>query len=76
MLCLSAIKKLVIWLYLAIWMPVLRIFGTIFSTMTLTAMFGALAVGAVFLIYGKGLPGHDELSSYKPKTISRIYSGE
>ena len=76
MLCLSAIKKLVIWLYLAIWMPVLRIFGTIFSTMTLTAMFGALAVGAVFLIYGKGLPGHDELSSYQPKTISRIYSGE
>ena len=76
MLSLSAIRKLVIWLCLGIWMPVLRLLGTIFSTMTLTAVFGALTLGAVFLIYGKGLPGHDELSSYQPKTISRIYSGE
>ena len=57
-------------------MFVLRIFGAIFSTITLAAIFVVLVLGAVFVIYGKGLPGHDELASYQPKTISRIYSGE
>ncbi len=57
-------------------MLALRMLGALFSTMTLAAVFGALVLGAIFFIYGKGLPGYDELASYKPKTISRIYSGQ
>ena len=57
-------------------MLALRILGALFATTTLAAVFGALVLGAVFFIYGKGLPGYDELASYKPKTISRIYSGQ
>ena len=50
--------------------------GTLFSTITLAAVFGALILGATFFIYGRGLPSHEELASYRPKIISRIYSGE
>jgi penicillin-binding protein 1A len=50
--------------------------GTLFSTITLAAVFGALILGATFFIYGRGLPSHEELASYQPKIISRIYSGE
>ena len=73
---LSAIRNFIARLCLRAGMFVLRIFGAIFSTMTLVAIFGSLVLGAVFVIYGKGLPGHDELASYQPKTISRIYAGE
>ncbi|MEO0358087.1 MAG: transglycosylase domain-containing protein, partial [Pseudomonadota bacterium] len=37
---------------------------------------GALAVWAIFTVYGRDLPSHEELASYTPKTISRIYSTE
>ena len=50
--------------------------GALFSTITLATVFGALILGATFFIYGKGLPSHEELASYQPKIISRIYSGE
>jgi len=73
---LSAIRNFIARLCLRAGMFGLRIFGAIFSTMTLAAIFGSLVLGAVFVIYGNGLPGHDELASYQPKTISRIYSGE
>ncbi len=33
-------------------------------------------VGGIFWMYSKGLPDHEELANYAPKTISRIYSGE
>jgi penicillin-binding protein 1A len=70
------VRKSITQLFLSLMMLVMRIFGTIFSTMTLAAVFVALVLAAVFVIYGKGLPGHDDLASYNPKTISRIYSGE
>ena len=73
---LSIVRKSITQLCLRLVMLVMRIFGTIFSTMTLAAVFVALILAAVFVIYGKGLPGHDDLASYNPKTISRIYSGE
>lgn len=67
------------WIFSAItgvWMFVLSIFGSVFSAATLGAMMVALSIGAVFYIYGRDLPSYDELASYTPKTISRIYSGE
>ena len=73
---LSIVRKSITQLCLRLVMLVMRIFGTIFSTMTLAAVFVALILAAVFVIYGKGLPGHDDLASYNPKTISRIYSSE
>ncbi len=55
---------------------ILSFFGTIFTMVTMAFAMGALAVGAIFFVYGKGLPSFDELASYTPKTISRIYSTE
>ena len=73
---LSALGKLVTRSCARLAMLCLRILGAIFSSLTLAAVFGAVVLGAIFLIYGQGLPSHDELASYQPKTISRIYSGE
>ncbi len=36
----------------------------------------ALTIGAVFWMYGRDLPNHEQLARYTPATISRIYSGE
>lgn len=55
---------------------ILSFFGAIFSLVTLGAMMVALSLGAVFYIYGKDLPSHQNLANYTPPTISRIYSGE
>ncbi len=51
-------------------------FGAIFTWLTLSAMMGALLLGAVFWTYSKDLPSHEQLASYTPAMISRIYSGE
>ncbi|MFP7570709.1 penicillin-binding protein 1A [Marivita sp. S2033] len=55
---------------------ILSFFGAIFTLITMGAMMVALAVGAVFWMYGRDLPSHDSLAQYTPPTISRIYSGE
>ena len=73
---LSALGKFVTRSCSRLAMLCLRILGAIFSSLTLAAVFGAAVLGAIFLIYGQGLPSHDELARYQPKTISRIYSGE
>ncbi|MEM9342741.1 MAG: PBP1A family penicillin-binding protein [Pseudomonadota bacterium] len=54
----------------------LSILGGLFSLVTLGAVGGALAVGAIFYMYGRDLPNHEQLSQYAPSTISRIYSVE
>lgn len=51
-------------------------FGAIFTMITLGLFFAALVVGAVFHMYTRDLPSHDNLAQYAPPTISRIYSGE
>ena len=51
-------------------------FGGIFSMLTLGLAMGAMAVGAVFFLYGRDLPSYETLAQYTPRTISRIYSGE
>ena len=52
------------------------VLGGIFTTITLGALFGALAVGGVFWMYSSDLPSNASLAQYTPPTISRIYSGE
>ncbi|MGR3501107.1 penicillin-binding protein 1A [Pseudaestuariivita sp.] len=52
------------------------ILGGVFSLVTLGAMMVGLSIGAVFWMYSKDLPSHESLASYKPPTISRIYSVE
>ncbi|MEZ5911903.1 MAG: PBP1A family penicillin-binding protein [Paracoccaceae bacterium] len=51
-------------------------FGGIFSWLTIALVFIALTIGAVFWMYGRDLPSHENLAQYAPPTISRIYSGE
>ncbi|KAJ54464.1 penicillin-binding protein [Actibacterium mucosum KCTC 23349] len=50
--------------------------GAIFSFATVGTAMGAILIGGVFWAYARGLPNHQELTNYTPKTISRIYSGE
>ena len=55
---------------------VLSFLGAIFAWIVTAAFFVALTVGAIFWIYSRDLPSHEQLAQYAPKTISRIYSGE
>ncbi|MGJ8583003.1 MAG: penicillin-binding protein 1A [Marinosulfonomonas sp.] len=55
---------------------ILSIFGGLFTMVTIGALMGALTIGAVFWIYGRDLPNHEQLAQYTPPTISRIYSGQ
>lgn len=55
---------------------VLSFFGAIFSLVTIGLVMAALTIGGVFFIYGRDLPDHQQLSQYRPATISRIYSVE
>ena len=55
---------------------VLSIFGAIFSWITIAAFMAAIAFGAVLYFYGRDLPDHEQLATYRPATISRIYSVE
>ena len=50
--------------------------GTAFSWVTTGVVMIALAAGAIFWMYGRELPNHEQLAQYAPQTISRIYSGE
>lgn len=55
---------------------ILGIFGAIFSFATIGLFIAALIFGAIFWIYGRDLPNHEQLAQYAPATISRVYSGE
>ncbi len=50
--------------------------GAIFSWVTIGLVMAAFVVGAIFWMYGRDLPNHEQLAQYAPPTISRIYSGE
>ncbi len=50
--------------------------GAIFSFATNGAVMAAVIVGGIFWMYGRDLPNTEQLASYAPPTISRIYSGE
>ena len=51
-------------------------FGSIFAWLVMAGVFAALTLGAVFWVYSRNLPSHEQLAQYTPKTISRVYSGE
>ena len=55
---------------------ILSFLGAIFSWLTIAVFMAALTIGAVFWMYGRDLPNHEQLAQYTPPTISRIYSGE
>ena len=55
---------------------VLRFFGFLFSWATIGLAMGAIFLGAVYVIYGRDLPNHDQLANYEPATLSRVYSGQ
>ncbi|CAM4267856.1 penicillin-binding protein 1A [Palleronia rufa] len=55
---------------------ILAVFGGLFTTLTLGALAMALSIGAIFWIYSSDLPDTEQLASYTPPTISRIYSAE
>ena len=71
-----ALRGLVIKILRRIGGTLLLATGALFSTITLATVFGAIILGAIFFIYSRGLPSHEELASYQPKIISRIYSGK
>ncbi|MFN3954925.1 MAG: penicillin-binding protein 1A [Pararhodobacter sp.] len=54
----------------------LSFLGGIFSFIVLGLVFAALSVGGVIWMYARDLPSHEQLATYSPPTISRIYSGE
>ncbi|MGC9417583.1 MAG: penicillin-binding protein 1A [Rhodovulum sp.] len=55
---------------------ILNAFGVVYTFITLGLIGTAMMVGAIFWMYARDLPDHEDLASYQPKTISRIYSGE
>ncbi len=55
---------------------ILSFFGGIFSFVVLALFFVALTIGGVFWMYGRDLPSHEQLASYAPPSISRVFSGE
>jgi penicillin-binding protein 1A len=55
---------------------ILGFVGSIFTWLTLAAFMGALTLGAIFWMYSRDLPSHEQLANYQPPTISRIYSGQ
>lgn len=55
---------------------VLSSVGGLFSWVVTALFFGALTLGAIFWMYSRNLPSHEQLAQYTPKTISRIYNGE
>ena len=55
---------------------ILSVLGGIFSWLTIGAVMAALTVGAIFWMYGRDLPNHEQLAQYAPPTISRIYDSQ
>ncbi|MEM1362730.1 MAG: penicillin-binding protein 1A [Pseudomonadota bacterium] len=55
---------------------IMGFFGAIFSFVTIGAVIAGLILGAIFWVYGRDLPNHEQLAQYAPATISRVYSSE
>ncbi len=54
----------------------IRLIGTLFSFLSTGAMFAVAGIAGLVYLYGRDLPAHDELVSYHPKMLTRVYSGE
>ena len=54
----------------------IRIIGSLFSLLSTGAMFAAGGIAGLVYIYGRDLPGQEDLANYHPKLLTRVYSGE
>ncbi|MEO1457317.1 MAG: penicillin-binding protein 1A [Pseudomonadota bacterium] len=54
----------------------LRLFGNLFSSLAIAALFAFAGIAGLVHLYGRDLPGHAELANYQPKLLSRVYSTE
>ena len=54
----------------------IRLVGSLFSLLSTGAMFAVAGIAGLVYLYGRDLPAHDELVSYHPKMLTRVYSGE
>jgi penicillin-binding protein 1A len=54
----------------------IRLIGSLFSLFSTGAIFAVGGLAALTHIYGSDLPAHDELVSYHPQMLTRVYSGE
>ncbi|MEM9640858.1 MAG: penicillin-binding protein 1A [Pseudomonadota bacterium] len=54
---------------------VLNFLGFIFTWATMGLAMLVVGIGAIFYLYGRDLPDHEQLAKYEPATLSRIYSG-
>ncbi len=54
----------------------IRILAGLFSNAATAVVFAFGGIAALVQIYGQGLPSYDELRSYQPKMLTRVYSGE
>ncbi|OCX66082.1 penicillin-binding protein [Thioclava sp. SK-1] len=55
---------------------ILSSIGGLFSWIVTGLFFAALTIGAIFWMYSRNLPSHEQLAQYRPKTISRIYNND
>lgn len=54
----------------------IRFIGSLFSLLSTGAVFAVGGLAGLAYIYGRELPAHDELVTYHPQMVSRVYSGE
>ena len=54
----------------------IRLVGSLFSLLSTGAIFAFGGIAGLVYLYGRDLPAHDDLVSYHPKMLSRVYSGE
>jgi penicillin-binding protein 1A len=54
----------------------IRFIGTLFSLLSTGAIFAVGGLAGLTYLYGRDLPGHDDLVNYQPPMLTRVYSGE
>ena len=54
----------------------MRFLGTLFGAAVIAALFGAAGVAGLVSYYTNDLPSYEELVEYRPKLLSRVYSGD
>jgi penicillin-binding protein 1A len=55
---------------------ILGFVGALFTFVSMSGFMAAVIVGGIFWAFSRDLPDHEQLRTYAPKTISRIYSTE
>ncbi|MGF1551777.1 MAG: penicillin-binding protein 1A [Paracoccaceae bacterium] len=53
-----------------------RLAATLFASAAIALLFGVAGIAGLVHVYGADLPGEEELAQWRPKLLSRVYSGE